>query len=258
MTMDNPSKALGCCGDPDEAVEALTKIDLRLSITRHKKERASLLLNRAVFCGILDRFDDARNDLHKAVLETPEDPDTRLQSDYIGAVLYDEEDNPGEALAAFSTLLSRYASRLAEPECKFIYQDIQLRRAFELSKLSKFREAISIFQACLAFDLTPQLRSGALANLGICYSQIKDRDAAKRYLVQASQSGLSEEWAPEVHFHLGLTYANLERLEDSKREFLICEQLCPDPVVYAWLARICELLGQDSEAVQYARLAKPC
>jgi hypothetical protein len=56
-------------------------------------------LNKAVFSGILRRFDDARKQLGLALEQAPDDPDFRLSFEFIGSSLYDQEGKPSEAYA---------------------------------------------------------------------------------------------------------------------------------------------------------------
>ena len=221
------------------------------------EEKAGLLLNKAVFLGILKRFEEAREALVVALSQNPDDVETQLQFDYIDGSLYHQEAKSAEAFTRLTAVLSKYAARWTDPQFKFIYEDIQQQRAFELFALRRYEDAIPLFIECLSFQMKPADRSCALANLGISYERLKDRQAAKNYLLQACEAGLTDDWAAEVHFHLGLTYAHLNLLQDSKREFLLCEQLLPIAKVYDWLSRICGLLGENAESARYANLVKP-
>jgi tetratricopeptide (TPR) repeat protein len=242
--------------DPSAASAAIREIDSRAQLTSGK-EKAGLLLNKAVFLGILKCFDDAREALVLALHAAPDDPETRLVFDYIHRCLYHQEEKLAEAFSHFTAVLSKYADQWAYPQYKFIYEDIQQRCAVDLFRLRRFNDAIPLCIECLSFQLKPEDRSRVLAILGICYSELKNRHAARNYLLQACEAGLTDDWAIEVHFHLGLTCAHLKHLQDSKREFLLCERLLPSDKVYGWLSRICGLLGEDAESARYAKLAKP-
>lgn len=244
-------------GDLALAEEAFREIDTRLGSLADAKERADLLLRKAVLYGVLGNFGEARMQLDVALHEAPDDPDIRLQFDYIDATIYHQEKNIGEAFARLSTVLSKYANQLARPDLRAMYEDIQLRRAFELFGMQRFQDAVPLFEEALLFHMKPGEKSAALASLGISYSELKNREAAKEYLLQASERRLDDHWLGQVHFHLGLTYAHLKHLQESKREFQLCERYLPISVVYAWLSRICSLLGEKSEAERYARLARP-
>lgn len=244
-------------GDPSAASEAINEIDIRVRQLTNGEEKAGPLLNKAVFLAILKRFEEARKTLVAALSQNPNDAETQLQFDYINGSLYHQEAKTAEAFIRLTAVLSKYTARWTDAQYKFIYEDIQQQRAFELFTLRRYKDAIPLFIECLSFQMKPADRSCALANLGICYSQLKNRQAAKNYLLQACEADLTNDWAIEVHFYLGLTYAHLKLLQDSKREFLLCERLFPSAKVYSWLSRICELLGEKAGSAHYAKLAKP-
>ncbi len=243
--------------DPATAEEAFREIEKQLKSLGSGPERANLIMRKPVLYGILGRVDDARRQLGMALQEAPDDPFTRLQFDYLDGSLCHQEERVDEAFSRLTAVLTNYAELLAQPGLRFIYDDIQQHRAFELFRLRRFQEAIPIFEECLSLQMRPEDRSLALAELGICHSERKNREAARDYLLEACNAGLPDEWAGQVHFHLGLTYAHLKQLRESKQEFQLCEKYLPIPKVYAWLSKICGLLGERDEAERYARLSRP-
>ena len=160
-------------------------------------------------------------------------------------------------------MLSNHSERLRRSDVRSIYEDIQQRRGFDLFRLNKFQDAAPLLKECLSFDLKAEERSSALVNLGICYVKLKKFEEAKEYLLQACKMGVTKDWEGHVHFYLAFTYAQLQLLRESKREFQICEERAPEfqlplPQLYNWLSRSCGLLGEKDEAQRYARLARPC
>jgi tetratricopeptide (TPR) repeat protein len=249
-------------GDPATAEEAFHEIDVRLQSLTSAREKADLLMRKAVLYEKVGRIDDARKQLRAALAEAPDEPDVRLQFDYIDGSIYHQEENFGEAFTRLTAVLSKYHARLALPDFRFVYEDIQQQRAFELFRLKKFQEAVPLFKECLAFDMKPEDRSSALANLGICYVKLKRYEDAKDYLLQACKMGVTKDWEGHVHFYLAFTYAQLQLLRESKREFQLCEERAaeyqlPLERLYVWLSRICGLLGEKAESERYARLARP-
>jgi hypothetical protein len=90
---------------------------------------------------------------------------------------------------------------------------------------------------------------------------MKEYELAASYLVQATRTGLSGNWQHYLHFYLGIAYAHLERYEESKREFLACEdQTAERPFslidIYKWLSYVCRRLGDTSESKKYAALQR--
>jgi len=250
-------------GDPKAAEGAIHEIDLQLHSSTNAKERAPLLLNKAAFFGILKRFDDARKQLELALEEAPNEADVRLVLDFISGSLYDQEGLPDKAFARLTAILSTYAEQLRLPAFRSIYEDIQQRRAFDSARVGKFTEAIPILKECLSFDMKPADRSDILSNLGLCYSKLNNYEDARDCFLQACKIGLTNDWEGQVHFLLGIAYAHLNLLRESKLELQLCEERAaeyrlPRGKIYRWLSAVCKRLGETAQAEHYARLARPC
>jgi tetratricopeptide (TPR) repeat protein len=248
--------------DPATAEEAFREIDIQLRSLADGSEKANLILRKAVLLGIIHRFDDARRQLDLALEEAPDDPDVRFQFDFIGGTLCDEEGKPSEAVARLTTVLSNFGERLAKPEGRFLYEDIQLRRGLDLAKLSRFQEAAPLLEESLSFELRSEDRSRVLSNLGFCCCELKDYERAIRCFLQACEIGLTKEWEGHVHFYLALSYAHLNLFGEAKREFQLCEVRASEyqlqiQNVYRWLSWVCKGLGERAEAEKYARLSRP-
>jgi hypothetical protein len=123
--------------------------------------------------------------------------------------------------------------------------------------MEKYKEAASLLREVLLFEIKPRDRAVALVNLGISHSHLRDHQSALNYLLEALQSDLPHEWVGHVHFYFGLSYAHLKCLRDSKASFLLSARAMPTPQVYAWLSKICGLLGEKNEEQHYALMARP-
>jgi tetratricopeptide (TPR) repeat protein len=248
--------------DPTLARKALREIDLLLGSTADPNERVYLLFSKSSCYGILGNFEEAREQLSLALQQKPEDPDTRLTFEFNGGLLCQEEGNYREALERFSAVLSGHAQRLNRPELRFMYEDIQQRRAFLSVTLRQFQEAIPLLLEILSFDLEKEVRSDALASLGLCYLELREWGLAKDYFLQAKAIGVTKERGKTFHFYLGIAYFYTEALTEAKREFEICEERAseyqlPTLDVYAWLSSVSKQLGETAESERYARLARP-
>jgi tetratricopeptide (TPR) repeat protein len=249
-------------GDPDAAEDAFCEISVRLQSLKDARDRANLLMRKAVLYEKLGRIDEARRQLRVALQEAPDHPEIRLQFDYISGSIYHQEENFREAFDRLTYVLSTYSGLLGQPDFRFVYEDIQLQRAFELFRLKRFQEAVPLFKECLSFKLKTVERSCALVNLGICNVQLKQYEEAKDYLHEAFKVGVTKDWEGQAHFYLAFTYAQLKLLRESKQEFQLCEERAaeyqlPLQQLYKWLSRICGYLGEQSESERYARLARP-
>jgi len=247
--------------DPDLAREALEEIDVLLGVSSDQNERVYLLFSRASCCGILGDFVEARRQLAAALDEGRGDPFAQVSFDFGTGLLFQRQGNYTKALDGFSATLFRHSQQLKRPELRFMYEDIQQRRAFLSVTLSRFRDAIPLLKESLSFDLDNELRSGALASLGLCYLELKDYENSRDQFLGAIALGLTREWEGMAHFYLGIAYFYTDMIREAKREFLLCERLAaihqlPIVDVYGWLSSICKRLGEASESQRYARMGK--
>jgi tetratricopeptide (TPR) repeat protein len=262
MDQTDPIGAAIASGTHDDALKAIREIDVRLKSLPEAKSQANLLLNKAVFLAILGQFEEAILQLQLALQQAPNDLLINLQFEYIGASICHQQQKFQEALERMNEVLYRYHLQLAKPELKFMYEDIQLQRAFELAQLLRWDEAVPLLQEVLRYEIKPDDRSAALVSLGIGCSRLQRYEEAVKHLVDALNMKLTGDWEGKAHCHLGIAYAHLGRLHDAKRELQICETRAseyrlPLKKVYGWLSRVCSELGDKLESVHYAQLARP-
>lgn len=248
-------------GDPRLAKEALKEIDLLLPQTQDSNERVYLLFSKSSCYGLLGDFAHAREQLNLALQEQPEDIDTKLTFAFHQGLLYQHEGEYLKALRAFEMLLLHYGQSLTRSEVRFMYEDIQQRRAFLSVTLERFRDAVPLLTEILSFDLEQEIRGEALAKLGLCYLELKDWPAARDYLLQAREAGVTKNTEKTFHFYLGIAYFYTDSPQEAKEQFQICESRATEyelPLlnVYRWLASTCKLLGEVAESQRYARLAR--
>ena len=149
------------------AEKAFHQMESRLSLAVDAASRAGLLLSKAVLLGRLHRFDEARKQLELASQETPnDDPGFQLSLDFITSSLYDEQGLPGEALVRLTAVLSKHSEQLKMHGFRSIYEDIQLRRAFDSVQVGEFRNAIPLLNECLSFHMKPEEDAHARRTLG--------------------------------------------------------------------------------------------
>lgn len=248
--------------DPMTAELAFKEMDAELSLLTDPNSRARLLLRKAELYGVIQRFVEARKEISLALKSAPGDPDIIFQCEHLGALLYHEEQDVAEAFKRMTALLLKYKKHMQSPESRPVYEDIQMRRGFELVQLGRFAEAVLIFEECLTFEMTPEDRSEVLAYLGICESHLKRYEKARDHFLQAREVGLVEQSQGLVHSQLGVVYFHLNLLRESKGELQRCELLPNESKfsmkkVYGWLSAVCRRLGEKAEADSYARLANP-
>jgi tetratricopeptide (TPR) repeat protein len=247
--------------DPDLAREALEQIEALLGSSTDQNERIYLLFSRPYCYAILGDMVEARRRLAIALQEASDYPGARLSFGFLGGLFLQREGKYAEALESFNTTLSTHSQELKQADVRFMYEDIQQRRAFLSVTLSRFQDAVPILEEILAFDLDRSLRSTALASLGLCYLELKNYKAARDKFLDAIGLGLTAEWEGRAHFYLGIAYFYTDMVGEAKEEFKMCEHLAvthqlPILDVYAWLSITCKRLGETSEAARYDTLGK--
>jgi len=251
--------------DPASAEEAFRHFEAQLKATEAPRDRANILYGKAVLYGALGRFDDARKEARIALQQAPDDWFTQMQYDFITGGLDDEEGKTVEAYEHLTQALAKHANALRDPDLRFIYENAQLRRGSSLVRLGRMEEAVPILEEALSFKLDSGTRALVLARLGRCYTGPSQWEKVRDCLEEALKVPLIAEWAAQSHYSLGIAYAYLRRLKESKHQFQICEEHAEEyakyglPLlrVYDWLSRICKALGEKTESERYARLARP-
>ena len=248
--------------DPDLARMALLEIDVLLGSSSTRGEREYLFFSRASCYAILGNFVEARRQLKVALDEAPDDPDAKVSFDFGSGLLFQREGKYPEALEKFTATLSAHSQQLRRSKLRFLYEDIQQRRAFLSVTLSKFRDAIPLLSEILSFNLNKEVRSKAIASLGLCCLELKDYALSRDYFLESIALGLTREWEGKTHFYLGMAYYYTDMVQEAKREFLQCEQLAtvhqlPIVDIYGWLSTICKRIGETSESERYSRMGNP-
>ena len=247
--------------DPDLAREALREIDVLLGSVSDPNARKYLLFSRASCYAVLGDLVEARRQLAVALDAGHGDPSARVSFDFGSGLFFQREGNYAEALSEFSTIFSTHAQQLKRPELRFMYEDIQQRRAFLSVTLGRFQDAVPLMKEILSFDLEKEERSKALCSLGLCYLELKEYDLARYHFLQAIEFGLTTEWKGTTHFYLGMAYFYTDMVQEAKQEFQMCEQLATEyelPIVdiYGWLSVISKRLGEAAESERYARMGR--
>jgi tetratricopeptide (TPR) repeat protein len=248
---------------PDHAAveRQIQQIQIKLEHSTNAQERAGLFLSKANLLRLLNRTREASEMLRLALAETPNDPSTQLVVDYVNGELYDDEGNSSKAYDLLSAVLAKHQTLLGLPDHRFIYEEIQRYRAFELFAMGNCENAIPLLEELLFFKSTER-KSIIFAYLGNCYARSGSYEAARKCLLQAIELGDLGDWEGQAHYDLAKTYAFMHLLSDSKREFELCARRSVEynltPVkVYHWLYRVCRGLGEKGEADRYAQLARP-
>ena len=136
------------------------------------------------------------------------------------------------------------------------YESIQMRRAFILANLGRWKEALPILRA---IDSPREYKESVAFYLGHCYANAGEYIKAKPYLVEALNLGLPPHLEYRAHFELGIVYmaqggfarAKIEfekTLDTADADYLKGSSICKR------LEICCRQLGLQAEAKHYAQM----
>jgi tetratricopeptide (TPR) repeat protein len=168
-------------------------------------------------------------------------------------------EDPKGALKRFEAALRKYTPPLKEPRSRDFCEGLQIRCAFVLADIGRWKEALPILEGITS---PQEYEEGVAFYLGHCYVEADDYHRAEEKLTEALKLGLPSHLEYRAHCELGRTYYYLENYSIAKEEFEKGAQKA-DPSylkqsqIWKWLEITCRALGLPAEAEQYARMAKP-
>ncbi len=163
------------------------------------------------------------------------------------------------ALNCFDAALKKHRFTLKDPGSRGLYEAMQIRRAFILADLGRWKEALPILEGITS----PQEYSeGVACYLGHCYVEAGDYHRAEEKLTEALKLGLPSHLEYRAHCELGVSYYHLEDYSRAREELKKgAEQADASYIkqsqIWKWLEITCCALGLKAEADHYARMRLP-
>ncbi|HYT23012.1 MAG TPA: hypothetical protein VEW05_22625 [Candidatus Polarisedimenticolia bacterium] len=165
-----------------------------------------------------------------------------------------------EALSRFNAALKKHRLALKDLRARGLYEAIQIRRAFILADLGRWKESLPILEEIKS---PQEYREGIAFYLGHCYLSAHDHIRAEQKLSEAlSLGGLPHSLEYRAHCELGMAYYQLQDYPQAKRELEKCaatadESYLKDGIIWKYLEATCRALKLKDEAEHYASLARP-
>jgi tetratricopeptide (TPR) repeat protein len=132
--------------------EAIRESQILLAETSDVNEKASLLGGMHVSYRKLGRLKEARQTIEQMKQLEIEDLGIRLNSEFCESTLLVQEGRWEEGLSAFAAMLDWHSEAFKDSEYRYLYEDVQCRRASTLVLLSRFKEALPILKEALSFS----------------------------------------------------------------------------------------------------------
>lgn len=173
------------------------------------------------------------------------------------------------SLGRFESLIKKHGLRApadkhsTEPKDVYLsgfYESSQIRRAFILADLGRWKEALPILEA---IPSPKEYREGVAFYLGHCYSAAHDYVEAEQKLTEALRlGGLPNSLEYRAHCELGTAYFNLRDYAKAKKEFekgakYADATYIKQTEIWKWLELTCRALGLKADAEHYAQMARP-
>ena len=160
-------------------------------------------------------------------------------------------------------MLDRQAEAFKEPEYRYLYEDIQCRRASVLVALSRFKEALPILREAVSFSFDePGVEQCAHYELGVCLENANETEAAKQEFIQVVRFGLRNEleeralyFLAKIYYLNGALARAKHQLETILRDFPDSSATISRKVVYESLSRIYGYLDDKENEKLCADLA---
>lgn len=168
--------------------------------------------------------------------------------------------NEEEALERFDAALKKHRIALEDQRSGSLREAFQIRRAFILADLGRWKEALPILEGIKS---PQEYQEGIAFYLGHCYLAAEDYERAKEKLTEALKLGGLPIWLQyRARFELGTTYYNLKDYANARQELEeAAHQADADYVkqshIWKWLEMTCRALGLHGEAELYAKRSRP-
>jgi tetratricopeptide (TPR) repeat protein len=235
-----------------------------LEETNDPNEKAYLLYNLLVSYSKLGRLKEARQTSEQIKRMEVSDIRTRVHAEFCEAVLLLLEGRSEEGLSVFAAMLDQHREFFRIVEHRFLYEDIQCRRALALCGVKRFQEALPILREAVSFSYDRAADEQDLHFwLGVCLEDAKDVEAAKQEFYRVVGFRLKNEceekalfWLSSIYYKSGGLAQAKQHLETILRDFSSGSPAIPRKDVYEGLSRTYRLLGDSANAKLYANLAK--
>lgn len=186
-------------------------------------DKATLFQRQCLCLLRLGRFDDARSRLFEAKRLAGENEWLWADLEFAEACLLQSEGREEESLAMMEQLLKSRQKVFEHSECRYLYEALQEKRAFVLTHLGRYTEAISLLEEALSFSMDADERSDLYHYFGICHHESGDHSAAVEALLVALRLSPHRNEVAKTRFWLGKGYFHLREFAKAKESFIACE-----------------------------------
>jgi tetratricopeptide (TPR) repeat protein len=242
--------------------DVIRESQLLLAETADADEKASILVCMGVAYAKLGRLREVRETLDQMKALNISHAGIRLNAEFCEPTLLIQERRYQEGLSAFAAMLNRNREAFKDPEHRYLYEDIQCRRALTLFGLSRYKDALPILKEAVSFsfDQVTDEQQVRFA-LGVCLEDANDAEAAKREFIRVVAFGLKNDVEEKTLWRLGILYYEggalaqaKQQLETILRDFPNCSAI-PRKSVHEALSQMHRYFGDEANEKLYKGLA---
>lgn len=250
--------------DAGQFAEVIRESQIALAETTDPNDQASLLIDAIVACQILDRVPEARQMLGKLKQLDISDVEGRLNAEFCEPCILVQEGRLEEGVVAFAALLERRGEILRQADFRYLYQDIQSRRALALVELERFGEALLVSRENISFVFeSAEVEQRTRFCLAVSLEATGDSESAKEELIRVIDFGIKNDLEEHARYHLARRYfiagafaRALQQLEAIVRDRPQGDFVIERRELYDGLSRTYQQVGDAANAKRYAQLAK--
>jgi tetratricopeptide (TPR) repeat protein len=227
-------------------------------------DAASILGGVVESYSILGRLEEARQTLGELQQLNITDLEIRLNTEFSAACLSVQEKKLEEGAAAFASMLQRHSEALKEQRFRYLYEDIQCRRALALVELEKFTEALPILRQAVSFSFDKAADEQRMHFwLGVCLDEARDAESARREFDRVIGFGLANDLEEHARYRLAKICFIARGFAQARQQLETIVRNHPDgrfvvapKDVYQGLSQISLQLGDTANAEFYLNLAR--
>jgi tetratricopeptide (TPR) repeat protein len=234
-----------------------------LGETTDPSEQASLLIDGIAACQHLNRLGEARQILAKLKRLDIPDVEGRLNAEFCEPCILIQENKLEEGVALLAAMLQRHSEALMQPNLRYLYEDVQRRRAFVFVELNRFSEALPILREAISFSFEAAEEEQTVHFwLAVCLEESGETETAKRELNCVIGFGLRNDLEEHARYRLSRlcfmsgAYAQArQQLETILQDHPNGDFTVSRRYVYEALSRTYRQLGDIANAEHYKDLA---
>lgn len=243
-------------GEYDQALKLFRELE---TFAPDSEERGAVLIGEYQCYEALDMFDEARKCLQVAATLGEQTPEYASRIEYLEARLDGDEGKNRIALGKLNRLLEAKGELLRSPDCRDLYESVQMRRLEYLTNLGEMKEALPLFTEARGFEVEKP-RSFKF-RMAYCLAKCGYVEQAHALVKEglAETSNITEE--VRGRYYLGSIYVAEKKYAEALTQFQFCETHLKDSDIshehlMDALSYVYEKLGKPKDAARYRQVAK--